>query len=85
MIHFVHVLHGNATRREIAQRAQAALADDFLGRLKNRGEDTAYAPAFVLDRAVREGEITFLDVSMLSEEKLQIIGPGGLSRIQHPL
>ena len=84
MIHFVHVLHGtrHAARSRNVRKRRSPMTFSVVSK---QGEDTAYAPAFVLDRAVREGEITFLDVSMPSEEKLQIIGPGGLSRIQHPL
>src|SRR6185503_14961903 len=55
--------------REIAERAQPALADDLLGGLDHRAEDPADLPALDVDGAVGEREVGLFRIPAIDVEQ----------------
>src|SRR3954447_11405220 len=68
---------------EVAQRAEAALADHAAGGLGAGDEQPADAAGFVPDGTVAEGEVRLLDVPVAIHEEQEVVRPGALPVPHH--
>ena len=82
---FLDALDAGDVRGEIAQRAQAPLADDALGVLGDDAEHAGDAALVVVDRAVRERVVRLLGEAAALEEEQQRLVPGRLAVREHVL
>jgi hypothetical protein len=81
--HVVLGAGGPERRREIAQRAHSALADDLLGGLGDHAEQAAVAAVVAGQGAVGEGVVRLLPVAAALQEEQQVLVPGGSTAVEH--
>ena len=68
---------------EVAQGAEAALADDTAGGLGDGREDADDGAGVVANRTIGKGEVTLLGVAVALEEEEQVVGTGGVAAVEH--
>ena len=71
------------SRRQITEHLPAPAFDHALRHLQDRGEDAAHAPIVVPNRAVRKGEMTFLEVVVTVDREHLAGEVAGLLTVRH--